>query len=893
MKKFFVSLFCFFGRRILSLRYNVKIKGLKELRKQLWAKKGGILFLPNHPAYVDPIILMAYLYPEFQMHPLIVEYMYRQKCIFPIVKIFEPVVMPDFDASLNKNKRQQAIEAIERIIQGVKDKKNYIIYPAGRIKSTGKEILGGASATHTILSKHPDAHVVLIRITGLWGSGFSRAANKGNAPNFGKTFWKSVGCVLKNLIFFVPRRKVLIEIETEPQSFPQHTTRLELNRYLEKWYNQYPYEGKIVETEPLQVVPYFFWRKDALSLEKEADKKQITRKRVFSSQEEEDIITELEKKISDVEITPEMNLSTDLRLDPLDVADMITFLDVHYNVENVTEEEVETVQDLIAFAEKKKKPKKTEEKVKPSFTWPKEEKRLHPELPTGRTIPEAFLRMCDRMGSSPACGDDMLGVLTYRRMKISVIVLSLEIQKIEGDYIGIMLPASSIVYILILATMLAGKVPVMLNWTLGSRYLNYMIEMTGVKKVLTSRKFLAKLHHVEFGKLTEHIVALEDLKKNITKLRKLQALRLSFKRAKSLLKKFAISKKEETDPAVILFTSGTETVPKAVPLSHKNILVNQRASLQCVELTVREVMLGCLPPFHSFGFSVAGLFPILGGMKIVFSPDPTASYTLAEQTQRWKVTMICAAPSFLRGILHAAKRGELKTVRLFVTGAEKTPKDLIAAVERLPHSPSFIEGYGITECSPVIAINRLHLPKKGVGQAMPGLEVFMVDPETKQPLEEGKEGEICVCGDSVFSGYLGKTKSPFIQIEGKRCYATGDLGWIDERGNIILSGRLKRFTKIGGEMVSLGAVEEMINEKMITKTQEGPAIAVCAKEEEGKKAILVLFTAIALEKKEINQMLRDAGFSSLIRISDIRSLDKIPMTGTGKTDYRYLQTLLE
>ena len=893
MHKFFVSVLCFLARRLISLRYHVKVKGKKLLKKEKWSKKGGLLFLPNHPAHVDPILVGVYLWPHYHPHPLVVEYMYRQKWIRRILKLLGSLVIPDFATSMNEIKMQKAKEVIDSIVQGLKKKENFIIYPAGRTKSTGKEILGGASAAHTILSASPEAHVVLIRTTGLWGSSFSRIAHKGRSPNFSAMFLQGVKYIFKNFIFFMPRRKVLIEIQPEPKDFPKSGNRLEINRYLEAWYNQYKTNGDTLDAEPISQVSYLFWKKELLDIDTSPKKTLSFNKRTFSSKTEEDVITELSKKFPDIEITADMDLAADLGIDSLDIAEMVTFLDVHYSVENVQPEDLITVQDIIAYAEKTKKPKQKEAKEKPTHKWPEETKRVIPELPTGITISEAFLRICDRMGSSPACGDDVLGVLSYNKLKIAAILFSKEIKKIKGKHIGILLPASSAAYILILASLLAGKIPVMLNWTLGPRYLNYMVELTDVKKVLTSWKFLERLNQVEFGDLTKNILILEDIKEKISKWKKLNALRLSWKKAIPLLRKLKIHKQSEDEAAVILFTSGTEAKPKGVPLSHKNILADQRAAMQTIELKYSDVLLGCLPPFHSFGFSVAGLFPILGGIKITFSPDPTACYTLAEQIQRWKISILCVAPSFLKGILAAAKHNELKSVRLFVTGAEKTPKELFDAIEKLNTGAKLIEGYGITECAPIISISRANLPRTGVGQLLPGIEACTVDPETKKRLSKGKEGELCFKGENVFSGYLGKQKSPFVEIDGEKWYASGDIGWIDERNNVVLSGRLKRFTKIGGEMVSLGGVEEIISDAIKEKPKEGPAIVVCAKEEEGKKTSLVLFTLLDLEKKQVNQMLKDAGLSTLIRISDIKKVEEIPLTGTGKTDYRYLQTLLE
>ena len=355
--------------------------------------------------------------------------------------------------------------------------------------------------------------------------------------------------------------------------------------------------------------------------------------------------------------------------------------------------------------------------------------------------------------------------------------------------------------------------------------------------------------------------------------------------------------KKADQTAVVLFTSGSETFPKGVPLSHKNILSNQVAALQCVNLHANDTMFGILPPFHSFGFSVAGLLPILAGMRVAFYPDPTDSFALAKGILRWNITLFCSAPSFLKGVLSASSKKDLEKVRIFVTGAEKTPPELFEQIKKISKKTVLIEGYGITECSPILTLNRPTLPPIGVGPLIPGIEFTTIDQESKKALHDPhKEGEICVRGPSVFKGYLGKEKSPFVEAYGKQWYRTGDLGYMDEQGNVILSGRLKRFAKIGGEMISLGGIEEILAKEFLRKKQGdggiAPFLAVCADEKKSKSSI-ILFTILDLDKKEVNEILKNAGFSRLVRVTMIKQLATIPILGSGKTDYYSLQEMIE
>lgn len=890
MKWFLATLLSFFGRIIFSLRYKIEVRGRDVLSKKNFNKNEGILFLPNHPALVDPIFVGIHLWPKFKAHPLVVEYVYRQSGINLVMKLVGALSVPNLDSSFNEIKIKNAEAVVDEIIKGLERRENYILYPSGRLKHTGKEIIGGASATAAILNQRPNTNVVLIRTTGLWGSSFSRAYT-GRSPDFKSTIVKNIKHALACFIFFMPRRKVIIEIE-HAKDFPSRGNRIEINKYLENWFNQYPVDGKRVEEEPLSMVSYSIFKKKFYEVpQKEKESKKRGAKK-YSSDVEEAVFKELSRLQPDIEMSEKMSLASDLGLDSLDIAELITFLNVHFDVSEVHPEEIETVHDVLEVAAGRKVERK-EPKIHVSYTWPKE-KRLDPTYPMGKTIPESFFLMCDRMKNTSACGDDMIGVLSYKKLKLNVVVLAEKIKEIEGDYIGVLLPSLSATYLLILAILAAGKIPVMLNWTLGRRYLDHMIELTKTSKVISSWKFLERLSNVEFGTLSDKLVLLEDLKKGISKGTKLKGLLMSKLRAKSLLKVLKFRKTEE-DTAVILFTSGTEANPKGVPLTHKNIISNLTNAMKCINLNEEDVFYGILPPFHSFGFSVAGIFSLITGMRVAYSPDPTDSYTLAEGIGRWKITLFCAAPSFLKGVLQVATKEQLASMKLFVTGAEKAPKELFDKVASL--GKTLIEGYGITECSPILTLVRENKKAVGVGELIPGIEFCTVNPETHKKLSSPSvEGEICVRGENIFHGYLEARKSPFVEIDGKMWYCTGDLGYLDKDGNVILSGRLKRFTKIGGEMISLGGIEEIILKALSGRKidfGEGAPIALCSTERQGGKTELVLFTTLDLDKTDINIILKDAGCSRLIKINEIQKIDEIPLMGTGKIDYRFLQKIIE
>ncbi len=901
MSTFLWTLVSYLARAVLFLRYRVEVRGLDRLTRDRLNKKQGILFMPNHPAHMDPLILFLLLWPKYRMRPLVIEYIFRLPILQPFLRLVRALSIPNFDTSVNQLKIKKAETAMLEIANGLKKRENFAFYPAGRLKSSGKELLRGSSGAHALVQECPDANIVLIRTTGLWGSSFSRAL-LGHSPPLPDTLWHGFKTLLKNGIFFTPRRKVLIEIETNPDDFPRSgSSRVDFNRYLENWYNRYRDEkGTISENEPLKLVSYCFWRKELPKVAKKKKKQGIEGEVAVSDEVREKIYSEIKRIVNNpsLEIRPEMSFPFDLGMDSLNLAELIAFLMKNYDLEELHPEELETVQnalELAAGAKDNEKGSEAQARQTPHATWPKEPGRISPSLPMGETIAEAFLIVCDRMGDFSACGDDLVGVMSYKKLKRAALVLSGYFKQYPEKNIGVMLPASVAAFIVILALQFAKKVPVMLNWTLGPRYIDEMIHLTGCKTVISSWRFLDRLAHVDFGKSADKMHLLEDIRPKIALKTKLRgAFLAAFFSAPRLLHALGFKKGDGDKPAVILFTSGTEANPKGVPLSHKNIIQNLRASMQCIDLNANDVIYGILPPFHSFGFSVVGLFSFISGTRAAFYPDPTDSFALAEGIDRWKVTLFCSAPSFLKGLFYAAKPEQLKSVRFFVCGAEKAPPELYERVEQLKTNAKLIEGYGITECSPIITINRPNLPPEGVGRVLPNLEICTIHPETQEPLPEGSEGEICVRGPSVFDGYLDNPRSPFIEIKGKRWYRTGDIGHVQQNGSLILSGRLKRFTKLGGEMISLGAVEEALISRLIQNKQisaDVPSLAICADERSGKPQLIV-FSTIDFDAETANRILEEAGFSRLIKISSVQKIEEIPLLGVGKTDYRKLQGMV-
>ncbi len=390
-------------------------------------------------------------------------------------------------------------------------------------------------------------------------------------------------------------------------------------------------------------------------------------------------------------------------------------------------------------------------------------------------------------------------------------------------------------------------------------------------------------------------MTLEDIRRKFSLIDKLKAFVRSRLSTNSLLKLFHVQNQAKTSQAVLLFTSGTESMPKGVPLTHENILSNQQGAVDEVKLFKDDILLGILPPFHAFGFTVTGLLPLLTGIRVAYFPDPTDGKGVARALSRWKATLTCGTPAFLKNILRSAHPEQLTALRICFTGAEKAPQDLFQIVNRLGNC-RLIEGYGITECSPILTVNLTGDQAKGVGKPLPKTDLCVVKIETHELLPQGQQGLILARGPNIFNGYLNKgLSSPFILINGQPWYSTGDLGFLDTEGSLILSGRLKRFIKIGGEMISLAAIEDALQKTIGQRSgmhEEGPILAVCAKEEPGEKTKIFVFSRFSATLEEVNRSLKEAGFSNLVKVYKVQQLAEIPLMGSGKINYRALENQL-
>ncbi len=867
-------------RFLISLRYKVKLDNIDKIEKN----KNGILFLPNHPAEMDPIILCTQLWDKFKIHPVVVETFYHMPMVNKLLKIMGAFPMPDTSTGTGIFKKRRINQTMDEICNTLNNGDAVLMYPSGKLMRSGKEVLGAASGVHRILQQVENIQIVLVRTTGLWGSSFSTALTNGRTPDLKKSLFAGALTLIKNLIFFTPKRIVTVEFSQADFSLNRSMNNLEINQKLEEFYNA---NGE----EPVSLVSYSYFSNkipeaNILEVQNNTDISKIPKETIGSIIDS--FVTTF--KLNKESISTDSHLADDLGMDSITKSEIIIWLDENYEVADIESSELNTIADIVMAASGLNKQVKTDI-VKTPKKW-LDTNRPKPIIPHGNTIQYCFLKKCDEMGNKVAIADEMAGILTWSEFKTGTIIFANIFKTYPGNYIGIMLPSSAIANLVIFATLLSGKTPVMLNWTVGRKNIEHACDTVALDQIITSSKFLDKVDNVEFGEVEEKFVFLEEIKKEKIGLgEKLIALLQARKKADKIFQFYELDKIKEVDPAVILFTSGSESAPKGVPLTHSNLLSNTRAAFDIMQFNENSTLYGFLPPFHSFGFTVTTILPTIAGIKSAYHPNPTEGRRLAHGCEYYRATVMCGTPTFINGIFKGSKKNQLDSLLHILCGAEKLPESLIEQVENLPET-TILEGYGITECSPVITINRPDEKREGVGRPLSGVEIKIVNMDNYEPAKKDERGLILVKGDNVFSSYLGIDKNPFIELDGENWYNTGDLGYLTEFGALVLSGRLKRFVKIAGEMISLPAIEEALGNYW-PPNDDGPTVAVQSLELEDKRPELWLFSAMEINIEESNDVLKKSGFSNLGRLKKVIVLKEMPKLGTGKIDYQSLKKMME
>jgi acyl-[acyl-carrier-protein]-phospholipid O-acyltransferase/long-chain-fatty-acid--[acyl-carrier-protein] ligase len=484
-------------------------------------------------------------------------------------------------------------------------------------------------------------------------------------------------------------------------------------------------------------------------------------------------------------------------------------------------------------------------------------------------------------------------VLTAAQLIAAAAVLSRRLRRSAPERrVGIVLPPGAGALIANLGVMCAGKVPVNLNFTVGRTAAESSIAQSGVRTVISAEAMRSRLPDFPWPEGTV------DLRAELAAAGGRRAM-LPWLAAAWLLPNpwvaglLGLPRTGGGEEAGLLFTSGSAGNPKGVVLSHRNLLANCSQISSLSILPRSATMLGCLPIFHSFGFTVTLWYPLLRGCRLVTSPSPLDTRALVDAIREESVSVLVGAPTFLRPFLKKANPSDLRSLDLVVAGAEKLPEDLRRSFLEVFHL-EIMQGYGMTEASPVSNVNQHHPPvttgtadeqigkKAGtVGRLLPGMSARVVHPESGAEVAEGESGILLLRGANIFSHYLGEEPGAHLR---DGWYVTWDLARIDEDGFVSVEGRLARFSKMGGEMVPHGTVEQAIAGAFGLDPAESQAAVVVGIPDAAKGEALALVTTLEVTASDLRERLSAAGLPNLWIPRIVRRVDAIPFLGSGKID---------
>jgi acyl-[acyl-carrier-protein]-phospholipid O-acyltransferase/long-chain-fatty-acid--[acyl-carrier-protein] ligase len=500
-----------------------------------------------------------------------------------------------------------------------------------------------------------------------------------------------------------------------------------------------------------------------------------------------------------------------------------------------------------------------------------------------RTVPEAIRETARRCPTAPVLRD-VTHPWTYRRLlRVSGVLASIwrEVLPVDTSRVGVLLPNVNTTPAVLLSLWSLGRVPAVLNYTTGPAIMLACVQLAGVTHIITTRAFVerARLRHEPLTAAGVQRVYLEDVRARLGLGRKLAA-------AAGLLRLPRPASRDPGATAVILFTSGSEGVPKGVELTHGNLLVNVRQMLAVCDLQDGDRMFNALPLFHSFGLTAGLLLPLVRGFPVLLYPSPLHYRIIPMLVYLENSTILLSTNTFLNLYARRAHRYDFHALRYLFAGAEKVQDSTAAAWAQL-FGVRVLEGYGATECSPVIAVNTPLAPKAGAaGRLLPGME-WRIEPV--EGVAAG--GRLLVRGPNVMKGYLNPEANARFQALGG-WYDTGDIARVDDERFVHIQGRLKRFAKISGEMVSLGAIEDALAGAW---PHYGPRcqVAVLAQPDEVKgEKLVAVTTEPRLKLEDLRAAVRARGLPPLWAPRELRWLRDLPRLGTGKVNYRELEQLV-
>ena len=508
-----------------------------------------------------------------------------------------------------------------------------------------------------------------------------------------------------------------------------------------------------------------------------------------------------------------------------------------------------------------------------------------------------FIRSAKKHWKKRAIAESSGRELTNGQALIGSLLVADWVRKNAGNnkMLGVLLPSSAGGALANIGTTMTGVVPVNLNFTAGREAMISAIEQCGITTVLTSKIFLskAKLEALDGS------VFLEDILAGTTKFKKLTTLlRARLLPARMLARRYALRKITPDSIATVIFSSGSTGVPKGVMLSHYNIISNIEAVIQVFWIGPGDCVIGVLPFFHSFGFTVTLWLPRMYGGVAAYHPNPTDAKAIGALVQKYNGTFLLSTPTFCSTYTRKCAKEEFASLRFVLVGAEKL-REQVATAFHEKFGLNVLEGYGSTEMSPVVAVNAPNFEagkdtqlggKPGtVGQPIPGVAVRIVDPATMEPLGANQEGLLLAKGSNCMIGYLGQPeKTAEVMRDG--WYVTGDIAIVDDEGFVRITDRISRFSKIGGEMVPHLKIEEAIY-AIIGATEYAAVVTGIPDEQRGER-LAVLYTRPDLAPIDLWQRLSETDLPKLWlpKRENIYHVDALPTLGTGKLDLRAIKT---
>jgi acyl-[acyl-carrier-protein]-phospholipid O-acyltransferase / long-chain-fatty-acid--[acyl-carrier-protein] ligase len=467
-------------------------------------------------------------------------------------------------------------------------------------------------------------------------------------------------------------------------------------------------------------------------------------------------------------------------------------------------------------------------------------------------------------------------------------------EEFPDQRIAIVLPASKGAMVANLAVMLANKVPVDLNFTMGRAANESCCRRANLRVAISATPFIERVNDFPWP---ERVLKLDELMPRLKRQIVLWWIVSIVVPARLLLRLLKIPKKGGHAEAILLFTSGTTGEPKGAVMSHRNVVGNVFQFRQLLDAKKTDAILASLPFFHTFGSTVTLWYPLIEGVRIVTYPNPLDASKCAAVIQRYKLTFLLLTPTFLRLYLRKAEPTQLRSLRLIITGAEKLPLELAAHFEERFLKKVF-EGYGLTETAPVVSVNLPDPePKKpgehvqpssrvgSVGRLAPGMAAEIREPETGRKLSLFDSGMLWLRGVNIFEGYL-HDQERTAEVLRDGWLKTGDIGRFDEDGFLYIEGRLSRFSKIGGEMVPHEAIEHKIVELLGLSGRDERPIAIIGVQDEAKGEALVLLSAVDINIAELREKLHEAGVPNLWIPKYVQRVETIPVLASGKLDLK-------